>query len=374
MTPRRRYIETLTFGSPDKVPFQPGGPRESTLAAWHGQGLPQGADWHACLLETLGIEPETTGPRVSLGVDFRMIPQFEEKVLERRDGHLVVQDWKGNVCEISDAYDVTYLRHAKDFVTRSWIRCPVESRGDWERMKPRYEIDAPPRWPDDFEQRCQRVRDRDWVLSVSFPGPFWQMREWCGFEGLCMMMIDEPDLVADMAAFWCEFVAALLERICARVVPDRVAIGEDMAYKAKAMISPAMTREFCRPSWRRWSNLLRQAGCPIIDMDSDGYVGELIPAWIESGINVCDPIEVAAHNDMVAFREQFGRRIAFRQGVDKRAIAKGGRVIREELKRLEPVVAGGGYIPGCDHGVPSDISWPAFVDYARLLAHMTGWL
>ena len=51
-----------------------------------------------------------------------------------------------------------------------------------------------------------------------------------------------------------------------------------------------------------------------------------------------------------------------------------GQVIREELNRIEPVLKDGGYIPGCDHGVPSDISWPNFLDYARLLAQMTGWL
>jgi len=374
MTPRRRYIETLTFGTPDRIPFAPGGPRESTLKAWRTQGLPDGAAWHDCLLDTLGIEPQPTQKPIRLGIDFRMIPQFEEKVLEHSGGHYVVQDWKGNVCEISDAFDVSYLRHAKDFCTRRWIRCPVESRDDWERMKQRYAIDAPGRVPDDFERRCRAAADRDYVLSIGFPGPFWQMREWCGFERLCTFMIDEPRLVADMAAFWTEFVAALLERIVARAVPDAVHISEDMAYKAKAMISPAMAREFCMPSWRRWSGLLREAGCPLIDMDSDGYVGELVPLWIESGINVCDPIEVAAGNDLNEFRSRHGRDMAYRQGVDKRAMAKGGDVIRAELKRIEPVVADGGYIPGCDHGVPPDISWPNFLDYCRLLAQMTGWL
>jgi len=374
VTPRERVIETLTFGTPDKVPFQPGGPRESTLRAWHGQGLGADVHWHACLLETLGIEPEPTRPAVRLDVDFRMIPQFEEKVLQHRGGHYVVQDWKGNVCEISDAYDVSYLRHAKDFVTRTWIRCPVAGRDDFQRMKVRYDPDAPGRFPDDFERRCEQAAGRDSLLTISFSGPFWQMREWCGFEGLCMLMIDDPQLVADMAAFWTDFVAELLERICRHVTPDRVCISEDMAYKAKAMISPAMTRTFCMPSWTRWASLVREAGTPLVDMDSDGYVGELIPIWIEAGINVCDPIEVAAHNDIGAFRRQFGRAIAYRQGVDKRAIAAGGRAIRDELKRIEPVLAGGGYIPGCDHGVPPDISWPAFVDYARLLAQMTGWL
>ena len=374
MNSRRRTIETLTFAAPDRIPFAPGGPRESTLRAWRGQGLPEGANWHEHLLETLGIVPEPAGPGVGLDVDFRMIPQFAEKVLAHKDGHYVVQDWKGNVCEISDAYDVTYLRQAKDFVTRTWLRCPVETRDDWERMKLRYAIDAPGRFPADFARRCVAAGDRDTLLTVSFPGPFWQMREWCGFEGLCLLMVDQPGLVEEMAAFWCEFVAGLLERICARVVPDRIFVSEDMAYKAKAMISPAMTRRFCRPAWVRWSRLLRKAGCAILDMDSDGYVGELIGLWIESGFNVCDPIEVAAGNDINEFRERFGRDIAFRQGVDKRAIAKGGRAIREELRRIEPVVRDGGYIPGCDHGVPPDISWPNFVDYAGLLARMTGWL
>ena len=59
-------------------------------------------------------------------------------------------------------------------------------------------------------------------------------------------------------------------------------------------------------------------------MDSDGYIAHLIPIWIEAGINVCDPIEVAAGNDIVAFREQFGRQMAYIGGIDKRAMADGG--------------------------------------------------
>ena len=57
------------------------------------------------------------------------IPQFEE-VIEHRPalagstapGSLIVQDWKGNICEISDEFDVTYLRNAVDFVTRKWLK------------------------------------------------------------------------------------------------------------------------------------------------------------------------------------------------------------------------------------------------------------
>jgi len=109
-------------------------------------------------------------------------------------------------------------------------------------------------------------------------------------------------------------------------------------------------------------------------MDSDGYIGDLIPLWIEAGINCCWPVEVAAGNDIVEYRRRFGRTMAYHGGVDKRAIARGGEVMRAEVMRAAPLLEEGGFIPGCDHGVPPDISWPNFVEYARLLAELTGWV
>ncbi len=374
MTPRERYLRTLLFENPDKVPFFPGGPRESTRSAWRTQGLPEGADWYDYLCGELGIENSRGDRALDLGIDFSLIPQFEEKVLDHKDGHYVVQDWKGNVCEIADTFDLTYLRSARDFVTRRWIKCPVENRDDWERMKERYNPDSPGRFPADFAERAKKAATRETCLIFGWAAPFWQMREWCGFEGLCYLMADDPDLVDEMAAFYCDFIVKMLDRALPHAVPDSVEIGEDMAYKEHSMISPAMARRFLKPSYDAWVSKLNKAGCRIVDMDSDGHIGELIPIWIESGINVCDPIEVAAGNDINEFRRQFGRKMAYKGGVDKRAMAKGGKAIRAELKRLSPVVRDGGFIPSCDHGVPSDVSWPNFVDYSRLLAKMTGWL
>jgi hypothetical protein len=44
------------------------------------------------------------------------------------------------------------------------------------------------------------------------------------------------------------------------------------------------------------------------------------------------------------------------------------------MRRLDPVIRAGGYLPSCDHGIPADVSWPNMIDYARLLAQATGWL
>jgi uroporphyrinogen decarboxylase len=375
MTPRERYLETLLFGKPDKIPFSPGGPRESTLAVWHRQGLAEGKDYYEALLENLGIERQPTRPEVSLGVSFQMMPKFEEKVLEHKDGHYIVLDWMGAITEISDRYDYTYIRSAKDFVTRKWHKFPVETPADWEAMKKRFDPNTPGRHPEDLEARCAALQDRDYVAGFSFSGPFWQLREWCGMEGLCMLMLEDPDFVQDMATFWAEFVSQTMAPVLERVAVDSVGISEDMAYKEHSMISPAMARRFLMPAYERWCSEIRASGCRIISMDSDGHIGELIPIWLEAGMNCCGPIEVAAGNDVVEYRRRFGKRMAYAGTIDKRAIAKGGRVMEREVMRVvQPLSKDGGHIPGCDHGVPPDISWPDFVEYSRLLARLTGWL
>jgi len=376
MNRRERYLETMLFGAPDKIPFAPGGPRESTLRAWRAQGLPENADWFATLKQEIGFEDDPPGkPMPPLGVSFLMNPMFEEKVIEKREHSLVVQDWKGNVCEILDVYDVSYLREAKDFVTRRWLKLPVESREDWEQMKARYDPKDPARFPEDFDARCVAWRGREDVLGVAVHGPYWQLREWVGAEQLCLLFLTDPDLVRDMICFWADFASTMLGEILQHVDIDHFFINEDMAFKEHSFISPDMAREFLAPCWRQWVEQARAGGARVLEVDSDGYAGGLIPVWIEAGFNCSSPNEVAAGCDVVEFRERFGRKMALRGGVDKRLMAKGGRALRDELERIIPaMLKEGGFIPGCDHGVPPDVSWPHFVEYARRLAELTGWV
>jgi hypothetical protein len=378
MTERERTLVTLAFGRPDRVPLHPGRGRKSTRERWHAEGLPAAIDdadgITAHAYRSAGGREDLPVAGEGFPVDVRMIPQFEEKVIERRGDTQVVQDWKGNICEIGAEFDVTYLRTAIDFVTRRWIKCPVESRSDWLDIARRYDPVDAARLSADAAARAKRLAGRGWMTSFEIPGPFWQLREWLGFEQLCTLFYDDLPFVRQMLGFWSEFVARVLERAFSSFVPDEVHLSEDMAFKGFSMISPAMTREHLLPVWTRWGKLIRDAGCPIYAMDSDGFVGELIPLWIEAGITVCDPLEVAAGNDIVDLRGRFGRRMAFRGGVDKRAMAEGGAAIDAEVDRVRPVIDAGGYIPGCDHGVPSDVSWPDYVRYVGLLAKATGWM
>jgi hypothetical protein len=68
--------------------------------------------------------------------------------------------------------------------------------------------------------------------------------------------------------------------------------------------------------------------------------------------------------------------MAYSGGIDKRAIAAGGKVMEAEVMRVVPPLLrnGGGFIPSCDHGVPPDISWPDYIAYSKLLGQLCGWL
>lgn len=374
----KKCFRGLMFEKVERIPLKPGAPRESTIARWHKEGLPKDvnkANYMEFLFKQLGIEDKIIKPKAVLparkpmGISFDPMPAFEEKVLEHKDGHYLVQDEKGAIVEIADDFDVTYLRSARDFVTRKWHKFPVENVKDWEEMKKRYNADDPARI------FSRREGEGEAVFGGTIWGPFWQLRDWCGFENLCILMATEQDFVEEMVNFWKDFVLALLRRIKESASISSVVISEDMAYKEKSMISPAMVKKYLLPVWSEWSESLKEGGCKVIDLDSDGYIGELIPFWIEAGINCTSPVEVAAGNDIVEYRRLYGKKMAYKGGIDKRAIAKGGKVMEAEVYRVvPPLIKEGGYIPGCDHGVPPDVSWPNFLDYSRLLAKLLGWL
>jgi len=373
MNIRQQYKDTILFGNPSKIPLFLGGPRESTLKAWKNQGLK--LPHLQAVQEILGLPDEAFPTMEYINVLTSMIPEYEVKILEHKDSHYLIRDHMGAIVEISDEFDESYLMFPKDFVTRRWHKFPVENRENWQEIKKRFDPETLERFPSDFSEKISKWKNREHLLNLVINGPFWQLREWCGFEGLCFMMIDDPELVHEMSAFWKDFITVILKKLCLHVELDNIVICEDMAYKMHSMISPAMTREFIQGAYNEWIPILNKSGCFSIELDSDGYVGQLIPIWIESGITCNSPVEVAAYNDILEFRKLYGKQMAFKGGIDKRIMARGGKELEQHVMSIVPEMFKlGGYIPGCDHGVPPDISWNNYIEFARLIARLSGWI
>ncbi len=121
------------------------------------------------------------------------------------------------------------------------------------------------------------------------------------------------------------------------------------------------------------NDLLRSNGVDVIYLDSDGNLNELIPLWLECGINFHWPFEAVAGNDAVAIRKKYGKDLIIGGTIDKRALIKGKEAIREEVMSKVPfLLEQGGYFPSVDHLVPPDVTFENYCYYINLMREVAG--
>jgi uroporphyrinogen decarboxylase len=360
MNGRQRFLESLSFGNPDKVFLTTHfGPRQSTLDRWHGEGLPEDDSY----IRIHGLEHSG-----GVSLNFGPLPAYREEVLKEFGDHKIIRDGMGAVVEYEK------VPATPGFVTRKWHEFPVKNSDDWEEMRWRYNPKSPARYPDYWPDEVKSLRDREYPLGMTFASLFWRIRDWTGLKNLSIMFYRDPDLVHDMMDFWTGFVLDLTDRLLRDVDLDYIILNEDMAYKGRAMISPDMMREFMVPGYEKWVKKFREHDVPIIMMDCDGYIHELAPVWIEAGINSVTPIEMMAGNDILKLRDELGHNLSFMGGIDKTKIARGGRVLEREFESKVPqLLEDGGYIPSCDHGIPPDVSYQNYCQFISLLKKYCGW-
>lgn len=363
MTPKERYLQTLTFGQPDRIFYDFGYPRKSTMEAWYLQGLPRMSDVddYGCppeFLEFVGMDE-----RLGLPIKTNAFPPFEVRVIEENEQGRIWVDEDGITIHDAGAGLTT-----PGFRTRSFLSHPVRNRQDWIRLRDeRFDPQTPGRYPPDWVEQVAQLRDDDLPVRLVVQGLYWKARDWCGFEDLSVMFYDDPLLVHDMMEHVTELAMVLLERALHDVKIDQIMIYEDMCFKRHSMISPKMFRDFMLPRYRRMVDFFHSHGVPIVIVDSDGYVGDLMPLWIEAGVDATFPLEIAAGNDPVAYRKQYGKAIAFFGCIDKREIRSKERTYREVMSKVPWLVEQGGYLPGFDHAVPPDVPLRSYLYMCEMI-------
>mgnify|MGYP000773921438 CR=1 FL=1 len=350
---RERFIRAVTFQPVDRVPLIEWPIRGSTMAAWISQGYPQGIS----PTEYFNLDTSPIEAPVELG----MYPKFKEKLLEHDEHYKIWRDELGAVRKdfIND--------DTPGFVTRSWLKFAVEDAAGFKRMKKRYDPANEARYEKLTPLRAQALNAAHVPVQLSVPFLFWTARDWMGFEGLCYAFYDAPELVEEMFSFITEFAIQALGRVFKTLHVDVVELHEDMAYKHAPMISPEMFRKYMMPHYIRMVDFLHANGVKYIYVDCDGYPGDLIPLWIEAGINGWSPIEIAAGNDIIKLRGEYPT-LTFTGGIDKRELAKDKRAVYDEVASKVPyLLEKGGYIPHVDHAIPPDVPLTNYLYYRDLL-------
>ncbi len=355
MTHRERWVRTLRFRPVDHVPDEEFGYWDNTLTLWHEQGLPTEIDSNEKADLYFGFAPRRLIP-----VHQGLRPGFERRVLEDRGDRLLIQEEQGATCEVHKSGRDS-IPHFVDF--------RLKGREEWEReFKPRLDPDDPRRRPEEasWGRMKEEWRKRDYALGIGIGSLYGWMRDWMGFERAAMMVHDDPGLVEEIMERVTEVVVRTIEWAAPQLGLDFGAGWEDMCFNAGPMISPATFERLMVPRYRRITELLRKHGCDIVYTDCDGNINQLVPLWLEAGVKCMFPVEVAAGSDPIALREKYGKRILLLGGVNKRALIAGKEEIRKEVKRIEPYVKAGGWIPHVDHRVPADVTLDSYRYYLAL--------
>jgi len=358
MTLRERWVRTMHFRKPDRLPFMEFGYWDETLPLWHEQGLPRTVRTEAQAYAYFGIEDwRETGVNTD-----GLCPGFDKETVEETDEYIIWRDEERALKKESKKFIKT-IPHFIDY--------GLKGREDWKLFKARLNPDTPERFPADWEKRVKEFPKRDYPLCIHIGSLIGRPRNWAGFENIGVLAYDDPALFEEIIETICACGCAVIERILKQgVIPDFGAGWEDICFKNGPALSPKMFDQWIVPRYKRITDLLLKYGVDIVWTDCDGNIMPILDQFLAGGINCMFPIEVAGGTDPLVIREKYGRKVLLQGGVNKVALLKGPKEIEQELLRLKPLVEEGGFVPHVDHRCPADVTLKNYKFYLKLKRQM----
>ena len=354
MNQRDRYIKCLTFEKTDRIPNMEMGVWGETINRWHHEGLP----WW-------------TENMFQVGDYFHLDKSFNNDWLPINNGihpgqpfHVVEDNPEWHIVE--NKIGLRYKQGKHYASIPQYLKFPVEDMADYERILPLLDPRDPGRYSDSFDETIAHMGARGELRGIHFVALFGFPREIMGLENYCMAIYENPGLVERMLDDRVYMARELYKRILAKRELDYVQIWEDMAYKSGPLVSPAFMEAHMVERYREICRIFREGGVRLIMMDCDGNIEKMMPIVAKSGLDGIYPCEIAAGSEPVMLRKNYPG-VSLLGGVDKRALAFEGREgAKNELRRLQPLIKEGGFIPMIDHFIPPDISYDTFCYYIAL--------
>jgi uroporphyrinogen-III decarboxylase len=293
-----------------------------------------------------------------------LVPQFEQRILQEEEKTITIVNAGGQKVKV--------FRQDPQKMPL-YLEYPVKDRDTWREYKKRLDPEAPGRYPAAWDHYVQRINQMDTPVCLMPGGFFGFLREWMGVEKLLYTFYDDPALIEEMMDQLLYLETAVVEKVTRDIRVDWVLFWEDMAYKSGSFISPGMFRRFMSPRYRKLADLIRSRGIDVLIVDSDGNVEELIPLFLECGVNGHWPLEVASGMDAVALRKKYGKDVILAGNIDKRVFPKGKEAIRGEVMAKVPfLMEKGGYFPSLDHLIPPDVTLENYVYFLNTMREIAG--
>ena len=322
MNSKERFLETMRYGNPDRVPYFEEGIRREVLREWRKQGLPKDADISQMF---------PSDQREVIEVDLEPRPKFSK-----------------------------------------WPR----SRSDLKELLRRLVPYGRDRLPRGWTKKVRSWKNRDYPLMLRIHRGFFLsmgVYDWRRFEELMDLVIDDPEFVREAMIIQGEFAAGLAERVLKDVVVDAALFSEPIGGNYGPLISPQMYEDLVLSSYEPVLDVFHRYKVETIVLVTYANARALIPSMLKWGFNclwACEVnIEAMDYRDL---RREFGRDLRLIGGIDLDTLRQSKEAVRREVEeKVPPLVAEGGYVPLADGRVRADVPFENYMHYRKLLERAT---
>ena len=357
MSGRSRVKGAIKHRPIDRIPFYCDELFVDTERRWVAEGLP---------LTQAEREDLFGYDCTELFIDSSM--RFEEKLIEENDETMTVADKYGFVATRNKLIPgIHYHEH------------PIKSVGDWKRYKERLHVDFGERsrihevsyfkpfevWPTwrEAAEIFARKQGTGRYVTLRVYGPWeiiWRLQ---GYGEALVDLLTNREMVEDIISHYTAFLIDVVKKgLYNDIHPDGFFLLDDLGSNKGLLLSPEMIRDLFFPCYEKVSEFLMAQDIDFF-LHSCGDIKEIIPMYIELGIDVLNPLQATAM-DIVDLKKRHGGRIAFCGNINSRVMHDRETIVAELARKIPVAMTGGGYIFASDHSIPGEVG---FDDYMFIL-------
>ncbi|WP_394920200.1 uroporphyrinogen decarboxylase family protein [uncultured Robinsoniella sp.] len=384
MNSRERIIAALNHRKLDVIPIDFGAMRSTGISIWAYQKLK----------EHLGLDTSTT----KLYDVFQQLAEPEKEILDRLGADVV------QVHRLAAAFGVKIDRWKagdngrgiKCMVPEDYHPIPMEN-GELTIQRDGKVLAIMPREGYYFDQTCHPLAEAEDAGDLeSFTFPVITEEEICymeqqakdayentdravlmefggnileagesdfGFENFFMNLLAEPELVHAYLNRLSDSYIESLKRLMPRVHQyiQIIQFGDDLGSQESTLISKEVYREMIKPYHKKIFYYIRENYPEVkVFLHSCGAILELIPDLIDAGVQILNPIQIAAKGmDPEALVERFGDDLVFWGGGSNTQVTCNYGTVEEiqaEVKKLIQIFSKkNGYVFNQVHNLQANV-------------------
>ncbi len=204
-----------------------------------------------------------------------------------------------------------------------------------------------------LETTCKALQGRGMGLMCGAQTASFTAMTAMGYNDFLFNTLADTDMVMDLIKTIHEYCIREME-VFLRYPMDMMKVGSGIITTTGPMVSWKQVEELETSFIREQIGIIRDAGLPVF-FHIDGKVDNLIPDFIDMGVDVLHPIDPSrAVQDIYEIKSKYGDRITLSGNINIDTVLKDGtpeEVRKDVIEHMDRLGRGGGYIVSSSHNL-----------------------